>query len=79
MFISLATRTPASGFLGAAMIIVYLFSNIFGSNEFWTQALGSPPPERLAHTLQEYLELLACYFVFVATAGFCLPVTRRPN
>jgi len=76
-FIALATRTPASGFLGAALILVYLFSNIFGSNEFWLQALGQTPPDKLASTLREYLELLACYFVFVATAGFCLPLTKR--
>lgn len=76
-FIEMATKTPASGFLGAALILIYFFSSIFGSTEFWTAALNTPPPEELADTLREYLELLACYFIFIATAGFCLPLTKK--
>lgn len=76
-FIEMATKTPASGFLGAALILIYFFSSIFGSDKFWIAALNTPPPPELSDTLREYLELLACYFIFIATAGFCLPLTKK--
>lgn len=76
-FWGLASRQPVSGFLGAALILAYVFGEVFGSEKFWEASLGVGYDSRIPKIVESYIELLACYFIFVATVGFCLPITKR--
>lgn len=72
-----ASRRPAAGFLLAGVIIAYVFGNVFGSSEFWEASLGPGYNTKVPEIVEAYLELLACYFIFVSSLGFCIPVTKR--
>ena len=76
-FTALASRHPASGFIAAGLIIIYVFSRFFGSSAFWDATLEADFDPELPRICRSYLELLACYFIAVGTIGFCLPVSRR--
>jgi hypothetical protein len=76
-FTSMASRHPSSGFIAAALILIYVFSDIFGSNAFWRAALETSFDPNIPRICRGYLELLACYFIFVGVVGFCLPLKRR--
>jgi hypothetical protein len=76
-FAGLASRHPASGFIAAGLIIIYVFSRFFGSRQFWKATLESNFDPELPSICRGYLELLACYFILVGVIGFCLPVSRR--
>jgi hypothetical protein len=76
-FVGFASRHPASGFVTAALIIVYAFSRVFGSKAFWRATLDGQHHPDTPRICQAYLELLACYFILLAAIGFCLPLTRR--
>jgi len=74
-----ASRRPAAGFMFAGLIIAYVFVELFGSSWFWQKHLGTGFDPRIPKVVDAYLELLACYFIFVASIGFALPVTGRAN
>lgn len=76
-FIGFASRHPASGFMLAAIILVYAFSRVFGSEAFWAATLDGQHHPDTPHVCEEYLELLACYFTLLGAIGYCLPITRR--
>ena len=76
-FVGLASRHPASGFIAAGLIIIYVFSRFFGSRHFWEATLESDFHPDLPDICRGYLELLACYFILVGIIGFCLPLSRR--
>ena len=76
-FWGLASKRPATGFLVAAVIITYVFAEIFASKAFWKASLGEQFDARIPRIVESYLELLATYFIFVAAVGFTLPVTKR--
>ena len=61
----------------AAVILVYAFSRVFGSNAFWNATLDGQHHPDTPRVCRAYLELLACYFVFLGAIGYCLPITRR--
>ncbi len=71
-FTEIAIRTPASGFIGSALILIYIFSKGIGLQSFWDAALEGEAPKNLGRICEQYLQLLACYFIFVGCAGFCL-------
>ena len=75
-FVALSARHPASGFIAAAIIIIYVFANFFGSKRFWAATLEGEVPSGLPQICSAYLELLACYFIFVGVIGFTLPLRR---
>lgn len=75
-FIALSARHPASGFVAAALIIIYVFAKFFGSHLFWAATLEGEVPSGLPQICSAYLELLACYFIFVGVIGFTLPLRR---
>ncbi len=72
-----ASKKPAAGFLLAGIIIAYVFGEVFGSKHFWKASLGEGYHPQTPEVVESYLELLACYFIFVSSIGFCLPVTKR--
>lgn len=75
-FLALSARHPASGFILAAVIIIYIFADFFGSRRFWKASLEGEVPPGLPQICSAYLELLACYFIFVGVVGFTLPLRR---
>ena len=75
-FVALSARHPASGFIAAAVIIIYVFAKFFGSHRFWEATLEGNVPPGLPQICSAYLELLACYFIFVGVVGFTLPLRR---
>ena len=78
-FTALAARHPASGFIAAALILIYVFSRFFGSKAFWSATLEAEFDPDLPRICRGYLELVSCYFIFVGVIGFCLPVRRRES
>lgn len=75
--ISAAASHPSTGFIAAALILIYVFSDFFGSTAFWRATLESDFSPDLPRICREYLELLACYFIFVGVLGFCLPAKKK--
>ncbi len=76
-FVGLASRHPASGFMAAAVILVYAFARVFSSEAFWSATLDGQHHPDTPKVCAAYLELLACYFVLLGAIGFCIPLTRR--
>ena len=77
MFLGYASSKPTAGFLLAGVIIAYVFAGVFGSPQFWTACLGAGFHPETPDIVESYLQLLACYFIFVSSMGFCIPVARR--
>lgn len=75
-FMATTARHPATGFIAAALILIYVFSDIFGSSAFWKATLEADFHPDLPRICREYLELLACYFIFVGVVGFCLSARK---
>lgn len=66
-----------AGFIGAALIILYVFNRVVGSPQFWRVSLGDGFPPEIPQICKSYLELLACYFVFVGSLGLAITLGRR--
>ncbi len=75
-FWGLASSQPTTGFLIAGLILAYVFGEAMGTRRFWEASLGAGYDTRIPRIVESYIELLACYFVFVSTLGFCLPITQ---
>ncbi len=67
----------SSGLIGAALLILYVFNRVVGSRRFWRAALGDAFSPEIPEICKGYLELLACYLIFVGTVGFALTLARR--
>jgi hypothetical protein len=67
----------SSGLIGSAMLILYVFNRVVGSKRFWKAALGPAFSPEIPDICKGYLELLACYLIFVGTIGFALTLARR--
>ena len=63
---------PAAGFFASAFIMIYVLARFLGTSYLWKAALESNYHPDIPDTVQGYLELLACYFLFVGTIGLCL-------
>ncbi|MEP2777232.1 MAG: hypothetical protein ABJQ29_01735 [Luteolibacter sp.] len=66
-----------AGFIGAALLILYVFNRVVGSRQFWEVSLGSAYSPEIPQICKNYLELLACYFIFVGTLGLAITLGRR--
>jgi hypothetical protein len=66
-----------AGFIAAALLILYVFNKVVGSNQFWQASLGDGFPPQIPQICKSYLELLACYFIFVGTLGLAITLGRR--
>lgn len=67
----------SSGLIGAALLILYVFNRVVGSRRFWKASLGDAFSPEIPDICKSYLELLACYLIFVGTIGFALTLARR--
>jgi len=77
-FFSTIGDHASSGLIGAALLILYVFNRVIGSSRFWKAALGNEAyhPE-IPKICKSYLELLACYLIFVGVLGFAVTLARR--
>lgn len=66
-----------AGFIAAALLILYVFNRVMGAPQFWQAALGDAFSPEIPRICKSYLELLACYFVFVGSLGLAITLGRR--
>jgi hypothetical protein len=66
-----------AGFIAAALLILYVFNRVIGAPQFWQAALGDAFSPEIPRICKSYLELLACYFVFVGSLGLAITLGRR--
>ena len=78
-FFSTVGRHAGSGFIAAALLIIYVFNRVMGRPKFWQATLGDAYTPEVPVICSAYLELLACYLIFVGTLGFAISMTRRPE
>lgn len=78
-FFSTLGRHAGAGFIAAALLIIYVFNRIMGRSKFWQATLGDAYSPEVPKICSGYLELLACYLIFVGTLGFAISMTRRTD
>lgn len=66
-----------SGLIGAALLIIYVFNRVMGSPKFWQATLGDDFSPQVSKVCKSYLELLACYLIFIGALGLSLTMARR--
>ena len=76
-FISTLGNHAGSGFIGAALLIIYVFNRVIGSAKFWKVTLGTAFSPEIPKVCRSYLELLGCYLVFVGVLGLSITLARR--
>lgn len=79
LFISTIGQHAASGLIAAALLIIYVFNRVIGSSKFWQATLGDAYSPEIPNICESYLELLACYLIFVGTLGYAISLARRPE
>lgn len=78
-FFSTLGRHSGSGFIAAALLIIYVFNRIMGRPKFWQATMGEAYSPEVPRICGAYLELLACYLIFVGSLGFAITLTRRED
>jgi len=76
-FLSTLGNHAGSGLIGAALLIIYVFNRVIGSPKFWEAALGSASSPSIPRICKGYLELLACYLIFIGALGLSITLARR--
>lgn len=66
-----------SGLIAAALLIIYVFNRVIGREAFWKAALGNAFSKDVAIICKSYLELLACYLMFIGALGLSITLARR--
>ena len=68
-----------SGLIGAALLIIYVFNRVIGKDAFWQAALGPAFAPNIPRICKSYLELLACYLLFLGALGLSITLARRED
>lgn len=76
-FLSQLGNHASSGLIAAALLIIYVFNRVIGSATFWQASLGTAFSPTVPKICKSYLELLACYFLFIGALGFSITLARR--
>jgi predicted membrane protein len=76
-FFSTLGHHAGAGFIGAALLIIYVFSRVIGTQQFWQASMGDAFSPEIPKICKSYLELLACYFIFVGSIGLAITLGRR--
>jgi predicted membrane protein len=76
-FLSTLGNHAGSGLIGAALLIIYVFNRVIGSPKFWQACLGPAFSPEIPKICKSYLELLACYLLFIGTLGLSITLARR--
>ena len=79
-FVATLGNHAGTGLIAAALLIIYVFNRVIGGPTFWKACLGpaafSPEIPKLC---KSYLELLACYLIFIGTLGLSITLARRKD
>lgn len=76
-FFSKLGNHAGAGFIAAALLIIYVFNRVIGSEAFWKASLGPAFSEDIPKICKSYLELLACYLIFIGALGLSITLARR--
>jgi hypothetical protein len=76
-FFSTLGNHAGSGLIGAALLILYVFNHVIGSSKFWKATLGAAFSPEVPRVCKSYLELLACYLIFIGALGLSITLARR--
>jgi hypothetical protein len=76
-FIATLGQHAGSGLIAAALLIIYVFNRVIGGAAFWKASLGDAFSSDIPKLCKSYLELLACYFIFIGALGLSITLARR--
>jgi len=76
-FLATLGNHAGSGLIAAALLIIYIFNRVIGSSPFWKASLGAAFSPSIPRICKSYLELLACYFIFIGALGLSITLARR--
>lgn len=76
-FLATLGNHAGSGLIASALLIIYVFNRVIGSPEFWKASLGPAFSPGIPRICRGYLELLACYLIFVGALGLSITLARR--
>jgi predicted membrane protein len=76
-FLSTMGNHAGSGLIGSALLILYVFNRVIGSAKFWKATLGDHFTPEVPKMCKSYLELLACYLIFIGVLGLSITLARR--
>jgi len=76
-FLATLGNHAGSGLVAAALLIIYIFNHVIGSQKFWKACLGAAFSPQIPKICRSYLELLACYLIFIGALGLSITMARR--
>lgn len=76
-FIAVLGHHAGAGLIAAALLIIYIFNRVIGGAAFWKASLGAAFTPATPKICKSYLELLACYLIFIGVLGLSLTLARR--
>jgi hypothetical protein len=76
-FLTTLGNHAGSGLIASALLILYVFNRVIGSSKFWRATLGPAMDPEIPKICKSYLELLACYLIFVGVLGLSITLARR--
>jgi hypothetical protein len=76
-FIATLGQHAGSGLIAAALLIIYVFNRVIGGAAFWKASLGNAYSPDIPKICKSYLELLACYLIFIGALGLSITLARR--
>lgn len=76
-FLATLGNHAGTGLITSALLIIYVFNRVIGSSKFWKAALGAAFSPSVPRICRGYLELLACYLIFIGALGLSLTLARR--
>lgn len=76
-FLSVLGHHAASGLIAGALLILYVFNRVIGGARFWQATLGESFSNEVPKVCRSYLELLACYLLFIGALGYSVTLARR--
>lgn len=79
LFFGTLGHHAGSGLIGSALLILYVFNRVMGSKGFWKASLGPAFSPEIPEICKSYLELLACYLIFIGSIGYAVTLARRPD
>ena len=66
-----------AGLIAAALLILYVFNRVIRGATFWQASLGDAFSPVIPRICKSYLELLACYLIFIGALGLSITLARR--
>jgi len=76
-FLATLGNHAGSGLIASALLIIYVFNREIGGTAFWKATLGAAFTPEIPKICKSYLELLACYLIFIGALGLSITLARR--